>query len=55
MIQIAKYIMLAWFLVVLLIASNQHGKPRKGDVNFWVDFGVVAVQVIVLAIGGFFK
>lgn len=51
---IFQYAIMAWFMVILLIASNQHGKQLHGRVNFWVTLAIVAVNVAALAFGGFF-
>lgn len=51
---VAKFIIIVFYLCVLLLASNQHGKAWKGNVNFWVVLAVVAANFVVLSIGGFF-
>lgn len=51
---VAKLIIIVFYLCVLLLASNQHGKAWKGDINFWVVLAVVAANFVVLAVGGFF-
>lgn len=51
---VAKLIIIVFYLCVLLMASNQHGKAWKGDVNFWVVLAVVAANFVVLSVGGFF-
>lgn len=51
---VAKLIIIVFYLCVLLLASNQHGKAWKGDVNFWVVLAVVAANFVVLSVGGFF-
>lgn len=51
---VAKLIIIVFYLCVLLLASNQHGKAWKGNVNFWVVLAVVAANFVVLSVGGFF-
>ena len=51
---VAKLLIIAFYLIVLLFASNQHGKPWRGSVNFWVVLTVVAANFITLVFGGFF-
>lgn len=51
---VAKLIIIVFYVCVLLLASNQHGKAWKGDVNFWVVLAVVAANFVVLSVGGFF-
>lgn len=41
-------------VVALCFAANQHGKPRKGSVNFWITLTMVCFNVVILAFGGFF-
>ena len=51
---VAKLLIIAFYLVVLLFASNQHGKAWKGNVNFWVVLTVVAANFVTMVFGGFF-
>jgi len=51
----AQIVILVWFMIGLLVASNRHGKQVRGEWNFWVVLGSTAIQFIVLMIGGFFK
>lgn len=51
---IAKIVIVIFYLCVLMLASNQHGKAWKGNVNFWVVLAVVAANFIMLSVGGFF-
>lgn len=39
--------------VGLLIAANQHGKPKTGDHNIAVSIIAITLQTIVLWSGGF--
>lgn len=52
---IAKIIVVIFYFCVLLLASNQHGKAWKGSVNFWIILAVVAVNFLMLSVGGFFN
>ena len=51
---VAKLVIIIFYLCVLLLVSNQHGKSWKGNVNFWVVLAVVAANFVVLSVGGFF-
>ena len=51
---VAKLIIIVFYMCILLMASNQHGKAWKGSVNFWVVLAVVASNFVVLSVGGFF-
>ena len=51
---VSKLFIIAFYLVVLLFASNQHKKPLRGMVNFWVVLTVVAANFVTLVFGGFF-
>lgn len=53
-VKIAKLAVFGWLLAVLLMSSHNHGKPRKGITNFWVDFTIVALNFAALTAGGFF-
>lgn len=50
----AQIAILAFCLVVLLCAANQHGQPCRGQVNFWITLAVVCGNIITLSFGGFF-
>lgn len=50
---VAKLIIIVFYLCILLLASNQHGKAWKGSVNFWVILAIVAANFVVLGVGGF--
>lgn len=39
----------------LLIAANQHGKPKKGNENFWTTFISASITLTILYLGGFFS
>lgn len=52
---VAKLVIILFYLVVLLMASNQHGKAWRGNINFWVVFAIVAANLVVLTFGGFFN
>lgn len=51
---VAKLIIIVFYLCVLLLASNQHGKAWKGKVNFWVVLAIIAANLVALTFGGFF-
>lgn len=51
---VAKLIIIVFHLCILLTASNQHGKAWRGNVNFWAVLAVVAANLVVLSVGGFF-
>lgn len=51
---VAKLLIIAFYLVVLLFASNQHGKAWKGNVNFWIVLAIVVANFVTLVFGGFF-
>lgn len=51
---VAKLVIILFYLAVLLLASNQHGKSWKGNVNFWVVFAIIAANFVALTFGGFF-
>ena len=49
-----QIIILVIVFVGLLIASRQHGKPKEGTHNFWVDLLSNAILILLLWWGGFF-
>jgi hypothetical protein len=51
---IAKIVIVIFYLCVLMLASNQHGKAWKGSVNFWVVLAAVTANFVMLSVGGFF-
>lgn len=51
---VAKLVIILFYLCVLLLASNQHGKAWKGNVNFWVVLAIIAANFVALTFGGFF-
>ena len=52
---VAKLVIIVFYLCVLLLASNQHGKAWRGNVNFWVILAIVAANFVTLIFGGFFN
>lgn len=52
---IAKLAIIGFWFCVLLLASNQHGKTWKGNVNFWTVLGIAIANIFVLCVGGFFS
>ena len=51
---IAKLSIIAFYIMVLLLASNRHKKPIRGVVNFWVVLAVVSVNLATLVFSGLF-
>lgn len=49
-----QIIYLAFAALGLLVAANQHEKPRTGRGNFWVNLTGTAVGFGLLYWGGFF-
>lgn len=37
-----------WFFVSLLIAANEHGKPKEGIHNFWISFLNFIITTILI-------
>jgi hypothetical protein len=37
------------------IMLSQHGKPKKGKENFWIDLAATAITFGLLIWGGFFN
>lgn len=52
---VAKLIIIIFYLCILLLASNQHGKALQGTVNFWIVLAVVVANFGTLIFGGFFN
>ena len=47
-----------WLLIIaagLGVALAQHGKPKQGYESFWVTLISAAIEIFVLAKGGFFS
>lgn len=51
----AQIIYIALTVVGLLVAANQHGKPRDGYHSFWVVSFATALTLSLLYWGGFFN
>lgn len=51
---VAKLVIIIFYMCVLLLASNKHGKSWEGSINFWVALAVVTANFVVLSVGGFF-
>jgi len=49
-----QIIMLSLLGISILIAANQHGKPR-GNVNFWAALFGATIEMWILIAGGFFN
>lgn len=47
--------MIVWFSLTLLISANEHGKPKKGNNNFWNSFFGCLIMFSILYFGGFFS
>lgn len=47
--------MVLLMLAGLLIAAHEHGKPKKGNHNFMVHLIALAINLLILFWGGFFK
>ena len=52
---VPQILMIAIYAVALLIDANEHGKRRTGKTNFWAGLVGTAIQVGLLAWGGFFN
>lgn len=50
-----QYFFLSIMFIGLLIAAHQHGKPRTGKHDFWIQAISTAVSLVVLYYGGFFN
>ena len=49
-----QIVLLALYFISLLIAANDHGKPKKGNHNFWIQAISVTLSLLLLNWGGFF-
>ena len=52
---IFQIIYLVLLSVGLLVAANQHGKPKTGKTNFFITLFASAVSFCIFYFGGFFK
>lgn len=52
---IAKFIIVLFYIALLMLASNRHGKEWNWSINFWVVLAVVTANFVVLSVGGFFS
>jgi hypothetical protein len=52
---IAQIIMVVLLSSNLLLAANQHGKPKTGVNSFWTNLVAALIHVVILYFGGFFK
>jgi len=50
-----QIIILVSYAINLLVAANMHGKPYAKTINFWKISLSVAIGILVLIWGGFFK
>lgn len=51
---IAKLVIIAFYVAILLLASNRHNKPIHGVVNFWVVLAIVSANLATLVFSGLF-
>jgi len=49
----AKIILIVWFSLAAGIELVQHGKQREGKHNFVLTFIGLAIEIILLTVGGF--
>jgi len=47
--------LIALYFITLLLNAHSHGKPRKGNDNFWHNLLGIAIHVFILIWGGFFN
>ena len=52
---VPQSLILLFYMYILLVSSHLHGRRCAGKVNFWVVLSIVVVNVVLLAIGGFFR
>lgn len=50
--QIAMIIWISW---IVLLGLFEHGKPRKGEGNFFVSLFSAALLTVILYTGGFWR
>lgn len=50
-----QIIVIVMLSVGLLINANLHGKPKKGNHNFWVSLINVIITLLLLYWGNFFN
>lgn len=49
-----KYILIAWMIFIVGVASAKHGQPRTGKHSFGAVAGAMVVECLLLWWGGFF-
>lgn len=49
----AKVILVIWFSLAAGVSIAQHGKPKEGKYNALYSFVALAIEIILLTIGGF--
>lgn len=50
----AQITLLVLVLISLLIQANKHGKPKKGNDNFWMFLVSVSIGQAILYWGGWY-
>lgn len=51
----AKVILVIWFSLAAGVSIAQHGKPKTGNYNFIYSFIGMAIEIMLLTIGGFWS
>lgn len=51
----AKVILIIWFSLAAGVSIAQHGKPKTGNYNFLYSFAALAIEIMLLTIGGFWS
>jgi hypothetical protein len=49
-----QIIIIAWYTFALLSCAKDHGKPRTGNWNFWLNLAVLGLHALLMWWGGFF-
>lgn len=56
-----QWLLAAWLFLILAVSASKHGQPKvdRGDEpyrwNFWAALVRIAMLVLLLTAGGFFK
>lgn len=50
-----QWLYIAMTLGGMMVVANLHGKPKKGNENFWKSILLTIPAWIILYFGGFFK
>lgn len=51
---VCQIIFTCWLMLSLGVNLAQHGKPRTGNVSFWMALVSAAIQFVLLYFGGFY-